>query len=603
MTMAQKLALCLAVVAALIAGCSPSQDDSVNLNGKWFFRFDSLNLGTTSRWYEPDRANLGSTEISVPSFWESEIGQEADGIGWYSRTFVLDDTSRRSILFFEGVDDMAEVWLNGVFIGSHMGHDEPFTLNCAGRLKKGENVLSVKVQDFGGPGGIYKPVRLISEKAMRKYFASPFAEEQARPSEQWVKDAIVYSVFVRAFSPEGNFKALELKIPELRELGVTVLWLMPIHPIGLLNRKGSLGSPYAIADYLEINPEYGTMDDFRSLVRTVHENGMKIIIDLVANHTAWDSQLIFEHPEFFTLDSAGKIVAPNRDWTDVADLNYDNYELRKYMISMMRFWVENIGIDGFRCDVAELVPTTFWERARLSLDRIKPVFMLSEGSLPEHHLKAFDATYAWNTYRILGDIFKGKVSASEIHELLRKEALRYPKNSLRLRFHTNHDENYWDAPAVKKFGAEGVKVAAALMVALPGIPMLYNGEEAGSSNRLDLFEKSQIDWTRDATYREFYKKLIALRKTNVALGSGSYLPLQNSHNRQVLSFWRESEAQTVAVLLNFDRTPKSVTVILPPNGSFTTATDIFGTLQATVKDTTLMCSLPGFGIAVLDLKK
>ena len=296
-----------------------------------------------------------------------------------------------------------------------------------------------------------------------------YAAHHARKSADWVKDAVIYEVYLRSFSKEGTFKVLEERIPELKKIGVTVVWLMPIHPVGKINRKGKLGSPYSVQDYYAVNPEFGTLEDFTSLVKTVHRNGLKIIIDLVANHTAWDNPMVKENPEWYTHDKNGKIISPNPDWTDVADLNYDQPGLRKYMIQMMKYWVHDIGIDGFRCDVAELVPTDFWESARKELDTIKPVMMLSEGSIPEHHVKAFDLTYSWNVYDILENVIKGWTPATIFDDLLKSESHQYPRHSLRMRFNTNHDKNAWDAPAVKKFSPEGARATAVLMFTYPGV--------------------------------------------------------------------------------------------------------------------------------------
>ena len=204
----------------------------------------------------------------------------------------------------------------------------------------------------------------------------------ARHSEDWVRQGIIYEIYTRSFSPAGNFRGIEKRLPELKKLGVTILWIMPIHPVGVLHHKGKLGSQYSVQDYYGINPEFGTIDDFKRLVNRAHELGFHLIIDLVANHTSWDSKLINDHPDWFTKDSAGNIVSPNPDWTDVADLNYSQPGLRRYMIEMMKYWVRDIGIDGFRCDVAEMVPTDFWEAARAALDSIKPVMMLAEAHIP-----------------------------------------------------------------------------------------------------------------------------------------------------------------------------------------------------------------------------
>ena len=293
---------------------------------------------------------------------------------------------------------------------------------------------------------------------------------------------------------------------------------------------------------MAVNPEFGTLDDFQSLVKLIHQQGLKIIIDLVANHTAWDNPMIIEHPDWYTHDKTGAIISPNPDWTDVADLNYNQAGLRKYMITMMKYWVRTIGIDGFRCDVAELVPTDFWDSARKELDAIKPVMMLSEGTLPEHHITAFDLTYSWNVYDVLEKVIQGRTPATIFGELLKSESDQYPQNSLRMRFNTNHDKNAWDAPCVEKFGPQGAKATAVLAFTFPGVPLIYNGEEVGNEKKLSLFEKVDIDWSNGKDFRELYEKLGLLRCEHPALRHGYvYLDIKFRECTYVLLYPRERE--------------------------------------------------------------
>ncbi len=375
--------------------------------------------------------------------------------------------------------------------------------------------------------------------------------ESARISEDWVREAIIYEVYLRSFSPEGDFAGLEERLPELKDLGVTVLWLMPIHPVGEEERKGTLGSPYSVRDYFDVNPEFGTMEDFESLLESAHEHGFKLILDLVANHTAWDNPLIEEHPDWYVQDDEGNIVYPEgTDWWDVADLNYDNPEVWDYMKEVMRFWVEDVGVDGFRCDVSELVPLEFWEEARDMLDEIKPVMMLSEGAEPAHHLHAFDITYSWNIYHNLADIIHGDAPAIVIDNLLETEAARYPAGSLRMRFKSNHDENAWDAPAVEKWGPKGARAVGVLVTTMPGVPLLYNGDEVGNPERLELFEKVSIDWDRGEEYREFYSQLFELYNTSTSFQRGNFMKIGTTNENAIYSFLRTRNDDHKLVLIN-----------------------------------------------------
>lgn len=389
------------------------------------------------------------------------------------------------------------------------------------------------------------------------------AQQPARPSEDWVRNAVVYEVYLRSFSTNSSLAAVEARLPELKKLGVNVVWLMPIHPTGVEKRKGSLGSPYAVRDYYAVNPEFGTLDDFRSLVKATHDAGMKIIIDLVINHTAWDNALVKQHPEWYRRDKAGKIVFP-ANWEDVAHLDYRSAELRKYMLDMMTYWVRDVGIDGFRCDVAGMVPLDFWEAARAELEKIKPVMMLAESSEPEQHRQAFDLTYAWNLRDALVEVLvKGK-PATLIEKTLAGERKQFPTGSLRLRFTSNHDHNAWEGAAIELYGP-AAKAATVLACTLPGVPLVYNGDEIGNPTKLPLFEKVTIDWRNDKHgMRKFHEDLLATRRQYRAFVDGDikFLPSES-----VVAFTRETTEERVFVAVNV--TPKEQRVadlVLPAYG-------------------------------------
>ncbi len=535
----------------------------MSLHGTWLFKVDSLNKGIEEEWYRATADRSTWSKIEVPDYWDRYNLEEYDGPGWYATTIDIDDTLQHPVLFFAGVDDDAEIWIDGKKVGSHVGYSEPFIVELPPAVTPGKKELVVRVDDHSGPGGIYRPVSLIARDRVMEMYKTEYSDVSVRSSDDWVRDAIVYETYVRSFSREGTFRALEKGVPELKQLGVTVLWLMPIHPIGELNRKGTLGSLYAVQDYYAVNPEFGTLEDFRSLVKTVHAHGMKIIIDLVANHAAWDSKLVMEHPEWFTHNDEGAILSPNADWSDVADLNYGHHELRKYMIEMMKYWIKEIGVDGYRCDVAELVPTDFWNRARKELDKIKPVMMLSEGTLPEHHVEAFDVTYSWTIYDVFSKVINGTTAVSVFDDVLKVESYQFPKGSLRLRFNTNHDKNAWDGPAVEKFTPQGAMATAVLTFTYPGVPLIYNGEEVGNDRRLSLFEKTDIDWTKNAKFRAFYESLAKLRSAHIALRRGEHVPVANSDGQKVYSFLRRSGDDEVLVVINFSKQRKRADLNLP----------------------------------------
>ncbi|MBN2173136.1 MAG: alpha-glucosidase C-terminal domain-containing protein, partial [Bacteroidales bacterium] len=341
-------------------------------------------------------------------------------------------------------------------------------------------------------------------------------------------------------------------LPRLREMGVDILWLMPIFPVGEKNRKGTLGSYYAVRDYKAINPEFGTMDDFKELMKEAHAQGFKVILDWVANHTSWDNQWIYDHPEWYTLDSLGKMVAPF-DWTDVADLNYDDAGLRDAMIDALKFWIHETDVDGYRCDVAGMVPIDFWDRVRKELDSIKPVFMLAEAEQADLHFNAFDMTYAWELHHILNSIAQGKMNANAIDDYFQKMDTTYPVNAYRMNFITNHDENSWNG-TVKERMADASDVMAMLTYTLPGMPLLYSGQEVGLDKRLEFFEKDTIWWNTESPLLDFYTQMIAIKHKNEALWNGEfgsdYLNIPTDAEEQVLAFTRKKKDDMIIVLAN-----------------------------------------------------
>jgi glycosidase len=404
--------------------------------------------------------------------------------------------------------------------------------------------------------------------------ARDFSKENARPSRSWVRDGVIYEIFPRAFSAEGNFKGVEARLDELKDLGVNILWLMPIHPTGQLKKKGTIGSPYAVRDYYGVNPDYGTKDDLKLLVAEAHRRGLKLIIDIVANHTSWDSVLM-KRPDFYTHDRSGKILPPVPDWADVADLNYDNPRLRDYMIEMLKYWLREFDLDGFRCDVAGFVPTDFWERVRVELERIKPdIIMLAEWDSPELLVKAFDLGYAWTMHSTLTEVLMGMKPASSFRLTWEEEHKKFPKGALYMRFSDNHDERR----ALARFGERGALAASALMFTLDGVPMLYNGMEVGDtaeSGSPALFEKIPILWQiaeRRPEFPRFYKQIIALRKASEALRRGDLQWLHNSDEARVVAFLRRSKDEEMLVAINFSNQPFAGFVETDGGASFSDVT-------------------------------
>lgn len=377
------------------------------------------------------------------------------------------------------------------------------------------------------------------------------ATEQVIGFPEKAKDMNIYEVNVRQYTPEGTFDAFAEHLPRLKKMGVDILWFMPIQPIGEERRKGTLGSYYSIQDYTGINKEFGTLEDFKQLVNKAHEMGMLVILDWVANHTSWDSNWMKDHPEWYTKDSLGNFVAPY-DWTDVADLNYDNQEMRSAMFNAMKYWVETADIDGFRCDVAAEVPKDFWEVAIDSLNKTKDLFWLAEADKPWLHDAGFHMTYGWELHHITNKIAKGEHNADSLHEFLIKDLKRYGEKAFRMNFTSNHDENSWNGTVYERYG-EGYKAFAVLVSTVQGMPLIYSGQEAGMDKRLEFFEKDTIDWS-DLVLEDFYTKILRLKKDNSALWNGEFgaqperINIDNTVN--VYAFIRKQENNMVAVFLN-----------------------------------------------------
>jgi glycosidase len=385
-----------------------------------------------------------------------------------------------------------------------------------------------------------------------KITAKKYAVTSKVEHPEWTESATIYEVNIRQYTPEGTFKAFIEHLPRLDNLGVDILWLMPVQPIGEKYRKGSLGSYYSICDYLTVNPEFGTLDDLKELVDEAHRLGMYVIIDWVANHTSWDNKLIKEHRDWYKKDSLGNLVSPY-DWTDVIQLDYGNTGLRKYMIDAMRFWVDEADVDGFRCDVAGLVPCDFWNEARKALYEIKPVFMLAEDEKNLCLLEnAFDMNYSWDLYHLMNDIAEGTKTVKNLKDYFHDQDSIYDPAIYRMNFITNHDENSWNGTEFKRLG-NAVEVFAMLTFTLPGMPLIYSGQEIGMNKPLWFFDKDTIQWVENE-WENKYKSFIELKTEQSVLwngaAGGSFNIIKIKKAPSVFAFIRENDNETMLVLAN-----------------------------------------------------
>jgi glycosidase len=377
----------------------------------------------------------------------------------------------------------------------------------------------------------------------------------------WSKNVAIYEANIRQHSPEGSFRKFEAYLPELQKMGVGIVWLMPINPIGVKNRKGTLGSYYAVRDYQGVNPEFGTPEDFRHLVKAVHARGMRIIIDWVPNHSAWDHAWVTEHPDYYVHDAKGDFVAPHPDWLDVIKLNYANPALRMAMLDAMKFWLREYDIDGFRCDVAADVPTGFWNDARHELDKIKPVFMLAEAEQPDLHEHAFDMTYAWQIKNVFGDIAQGKKTVRDLDAYLAGPEYLYHPDAYRMLHTSNHDLNSWEGTEFVRLG-DGVEAFLVLSNLMKGMPLLYSGQEAGNTKALEFFERDPIQW-KQHKFKALYTKLFQLKKSNHALWNGSFggelVRIKTSNDEAIFAFSRSKDGDRVTAVFNLSGKPRTFT--------------------------------------------
>ncbi len=427
---------------------------------------------------------------------------------------------------------------------------------------------------------------LISCKTDKKT-AEIISKKTPIVTQEMMETAIIYEANIRQYSPEGSFTEFTKDIPVLKELGVKIIWLMPVHPISMTKRKATgdtfvsdikdpeerkkyLGSYYAVSDYRGVSSDYGTKDDLRDLIKTAHENEMLVILDWVPNHTGWDHSWIKEHPEFYTKNAKGEITEPlNEDgtpvgWQDVADLDYSNEGLRKAMIADLQYWLKDENIDGFRCDVAGSLPIEFWQEAVPQLRDTKDIFMLAEAWEPEllKGTNLFDMCYGWESHFLMVDIAKGKKSVKDWDQYMVKMDTFYEKDDIIMNFTVNHDENSWKGTVKESFG-DADEVMAVLSYVTPGMPLIYSGQEYDLNHKLKFFEKDSIPKTK-GKYFDLYSKLQSLKVKNAALNGGkdaaSCQRIKTSDDEHILAFTREKNGKQISFIANLSDKSTTFTI-------------------------------------------
>jgi glycosidase len=416
-------------------------------------------------------------------------------------------------------------------------------------------------------------------------YGNTFSQTISHPA--WSLQSNIYEVNLRQYSQSGSIKDFEKHLQRLKNMGVEILWFMPITPIGIEGRKmneSDLGSYYAVRNYKEVNSEFGTMADWKGLVKHAHAMGFKVITDWVPNHSSPDNPWIKNHPDFYAKDKNGTIIPPNPDWTDTRKLNYESRELRDSMIAAMKFWLTETNIDGFRCDVAGDVPTDFWKECITRLKKVKNVFMLAEADKHELHDAGFDETYAWSVMEPMIDVIAGKKSLASFDSLINYKIQEFPKNAYRLYFTTNHDWNSWEGTEFERYGDAYKTVAVFSQTMYQSVPLIYSGQEVPNKKRLKFFVKDPIEWGSEFEMAPFYKTLLNLRRSNAALSAdASYKKLITANDVAIFAYFREKQGRKITVILNLSDQPQRFTI--KDKSVYGNALNVFSKKKETITST------------------
>ncbi len=399
-------------------------------------------------------------------------------------------------------------------------------------------LLSCKKEDA-------KPVVITPNEGDPEEFAAPF---QGVPA---LKNMVFYEVNMRAYSQAGDFKGVQARLDEIKALGVNVIWLMPIHPVGIVKSAGGLGSPYSVRNFTGVNAEFGNLADLQNLVKEAHNREIAVVIDWVANHTSWDNPWVTQHPNWYTQDANGTIQSPaGTNWQDVADLNFSSTDMRKSMIKAMKYWVLQANIDGFRCDAANYVPSDFWKQAidTLHTMRNRNIILLAEGDRTDHFTAGFQMNYGWNFNTAVNDVFRIGKSSTTIFATHTFEYNALPADAEKLRFITNHDQSTQNGSPVTFLGGKrGAMAAFIITTYMGGVPLLYAGQEVGRSEPTQFFTKTPIDWTANADYLAEYKQVLAFRQSSATARQGT---LENFDDNNAVVFKRKLLSDEVLVIVN-----------------------------------------------------
>lgn len=542
----------------------------IDLSGLWKYHSDPGDDGLRRGWHHADFDDSDWEDMQLPGPW----GDQSCCVGWYRRQVTITPELLQLPLLklmIRRADHETEIFINGDLVKEPHSWNAPYYIDLKELLGVTTEPIimhiAIRYNAEGGwePNpvlGVKHPIEIRGGKTCQDAYETDWFTMTPQSVLQKMGQYVLYSVYVRNFTPEGTFEALRARLPVLKSLGVNLLWLLPIHEIGEVGRKGPDGSPYAIRDYRSIHPELGTAEDLRRLIKDVHRMGMKIIIDCVMNHTSPDSVHVTQHPDWFIQDEQGVPRSDVPEWQDVVDWDWDRNEVWEYNVEIMEYWIREFDLDGYRCDVADLVPNGFWSIVRERLEAIKPgdIIMLAESNDPGKHLCGFDLTYNEGFYDVLGEVISGKLDARALRDCCLSSYYGNPRDAARMLFVENHDKER----AINEFGGpEAAKLAAMLSVLLPGVPLVYTGTEVGASpdrNRT-FFQKVPVDFAKDPHgMRAYWKSLLTMRNAHPCLQFGALELIECTPEGNAFAFTREYEDDKILVIANLTPNPLQISM-------------------------------------------
>lgn len=573
-----RLACALVMAGSLIAltGCAglsqlTGSPTSVTLDGPWRFQRDQQDVGEKLGWNSPSSDDSSWSTMAVPGDW----GKDDDGVAWYRTSVTVPESlaDRGNLkLIFRKVDDSGTLYLDGNLAAEHHSWNTPFIVDLDRELVSGGKPLAIaiRVKDDGGEGGLLEPVEIRSVRDDKELYASKWSNRRVPRGLDEIGSTVLYSIFVRNFTPEGTFAAAQARLPELRALGVNAVWLIPIHPIGKEKRKGPDGSPYAAADYYDVDPALGTREDFKRFVDAAHAQGIKVLLDCVMRHTAHDSVWAKTHPEWFIRDEQGRPIPRVAAWEDIVDLDWDNPQVREETAKVLEYWVRDFGVDGYRADVADAMPDDWWAMVRRRLDKIRPgVLMLAETESQSCYFHGFDLNYCQSLRDVTLDIAAGKKDVKALRADVQVRQYSFPRGATQMLFVENQDK----PRAIDAYlGPERMKAACVLTATLPGVPLLYTGTEVAAQRKRDdeFFTRMPVDFSRDPHgMRPFWQDLLKTRAGHPALQRGDLKVLDAEPAASIFAFERTAADDRVLVVVNMSDKAEKVSLqdpLLPAGG-------------------------------------